>query len=275
MSAASCPGSTWAAPSPAISPASSSLIAADYDRWLAQMAGSVSGCPDLHDPPAGVLRRAGALNGAHPEPPPTCAGRLPPRRVVRRQGPPLRPLRRRRLLSGTPRRLGGRVRQPHPHAARRPGMRHLGHRRLPLVGRWIIGVEWDPGARRRTGRATGRPGAVPPRPVLPRERRRHPDRALARAPLDELAGEEASGAPRPFAFANWPTTDPLDPPGRAAAPGGPGQPGRQPRTADGGVAGRDVRQLPRVPVLPGLPAAREGAADLPITPAAPTRTPDI
>ena len=74
---------------------------------------------------------------------------------------------------------------------------------------WIVGVEWDPTAVRRTDARDAAAPYTPGRWFRATAGATATERWIARH-LDELAGHEhARGSAPPIAFANWPTADPL------------------------------------------------------------------
>jgi len=77
---------------------------------------------------------------------------------------------------------------------------------------WIVGLEWDPGATRRTDRVEADAPYRPGEYVAATDDATATERWLA-THLDELAALEARrGSAAPLAFVNWATTDPLDHP---------------------------------------------------------------
>ena len=123
----------------------------------------------------------------------------------------------------------------HGDLTRRPQagrvVRPLAHRRVAVDGlSWIVGVEWDPAGTARTDALA--PSAPYRRPVLRGHRGRHEHGALARPPPRRAgAAEHARGVSVPIAFANWPTTDPLEHPEEPLARGGPRRRRRRARAA--------------------------------------------
>ncbi|MGZ4582690.1 MAG: hypothetical protein ACXVXG_18795 [Nocardioidaceae bacterium] len=74
---------------------------------------------------------------------------------------------------------------------------------------WIIGVEWDPAATRRTDRRDAHAPYTPGTYFAATADATATERWIARH-MDTLATAEAArGEAPPIAFANWPTTDPL------------------------------------------------------------------
>ncbi|KRF12456.1 hypothetical protein ASG90_15955 [Nocardioides sp. Soil797] len=77
---------------------------------------------------------------------------------------------------------------------------------------WIVGVEWDPAATRRTNRVDAHAAYAPGDFFAATDDATATERWIARH-MDGLAAAEAErGVSVPIAFANWPTTDPLEHP---------------------------------------------------------------
>ncbi|QIX25212.1 hypothetical protein ncot_00395 [Nocardioides sp. JQ2195] len=77
---------------------------------------------------------------------------------------------------------------------------------------WIVGVEWDPAAVRRTDRIDAHAAYSPGDYFAATDDASATERWIARH-MDGLAAAEAKrGVSVPIAFANWPTTDPLEHP---------------------------------------------------------------
>jgi hypothetical protein len=190
-----------------------SLTAADYGRWLAQMAGlgiRVIRVYTLH-PPA-FYDELAAWNRAHPAAPfYLVQGVYLPDESYVAPGRTLFTPSVDDAFSAELRDVSAAVHGDlarTPRAGRSSGTWHTDVSRW-LVS-WIVGVEWDPEGTARTDALPA--AAAPYRPgryFRASGDATNTERWLARH-LDDLAGAEHDrGTSVPIAFANWPTTDPL------------------------------------------------------------------